>query len=306
MSGAAWTSTTDFIYDGETHGVKLASFPEELGVRYSGCEGRTAGEYLARASFTNPDTHNYNTPDDMTIGWRIGKKTLDMSGVRWNYEGAFTYDGEVKKVELEGLPEGVFAEYENASAYDAGIYNAHAKLRFDGDNLEAASPADCRWRIVKSRIDISDVTWNYSEPFEYDGRDHSISLVNVPEGVEVEYSGNTAVEAGKYAASAKLVPADSNNYEVPEINGCAWSIDKAVMKMPQLVWTDSSAFVYDGTEKTVSVINDLGGVVDVEYTGNSAAGAGRYYAKALFTPVDSDNYKAPDPVGHSWSINKAM
>ena len=305
MSGTAWCEETDFEYDGDAHGVKLTSYPEELTVRYSGCEGRRAGEYTARAAFINPDTHNYNTPDDMTIGWRIGKKTLDMSGVRWNYGGAFTYDGEVKNVELEGLPEGVYAEYENASAYDAGIYNAHANLKYDGDNLEVASPADCTWRILKRKIDISDVCWDYSEPFEYDGNEHSIYLANVPEGVEVEYSGNKCIEAGKYAASAVLVPTDAGNFEVPEINGCTWSIDKAEYKLPKLSWTDSSAFIYDGSEKSVGIINDLGDAVRVEYTGNTAAGAGRYFAKAVFTPVDEDNFSAPDPQGYSWSIGKA-
>ena len=305
MSGAAWSGETDFEYDGETHRMQLVSYPEELEVRYSGNEGRRAGEYTARASFVNPDTHNYNTPDDMTIDWRIGKRTLDMSGVRWNYDGPFTYDGEVKKVELEGLPESVYAEYENASAYDAGIYNAHAKLRYDGDNLEVESPADCTWRIIKSRIDVSDVQWDYAEPFEYDGNEHSIYLVNVPEGVEVEYSGNTSVEAGNYAASAKLVPTDANNYEVPEVNGCAWSIDKAEFKLPQLSWTDTASFIYDGNEKSVGIINDLGDAVNVEYEGNTAVGAGRYFAKAVFSPVDSDNYRAPGPQGYSWSIGKA-
>ena len=306
MSETAWCEETEFEYDGETHSVDLVSCPEELTVRYSGCEGRRAGEYTARASFINPDTHNYNTPDDMILSWSIGKKTLDMSGVRWNYDGVFTYDGEVKTVELEGLPEGVYAEYENASAYDAGIYNAHANLKYDEDNLEVASPADCTWRIVRNRIDISDVRWDYSEPFEYDGNGHSIYLINVPEGVEVEYSGNTAVEAGSYAASAVLVPTDAGNYEVPEINGCAWSIDKAEYRLPQLSWTDSSAFVYDGSEKSVGIINDLGDAVTVDYTGNTATGAGRYFAKAVFSPVDSDNFKAPDPQGYSWSISKAQ
>ncbi|MBQ3371421.1 MAG: BspA family leucine-rich repeat surface protein [Mogibacterium sp.] len=306
MSGTAWSEATEFEYDGETHSVQLASYPEALGVRYSGCEGRRAGEYMARASFVNPDTHNFNTPEDMTLGWRIGKKSLDMSGVKWNYSGAFTYDGEIKTVELEGLPEGVYAEYENASAYDAGIYNAHANLKFDGDNLEVAAPADCTWRIVKRRLDVSDVCWDYSEPFEYDGNEHGIYLINVPDGVEVEYSDNTSIEAGKYAASAKLVPTDANNYEVPEVNGCAWSIDKAEYKLPQLFWTDSTSFIYDGSEKSVGIINDLGDAVNVEYTGNTAKGAGRYFARAVFEPVDSDNYKAPAPLGYSWSIGKAQ
>ena len=59
MSGTAWCEETDFEYDGDAHGVKLTSYPEELTVRYSGCEGRRAGEYTARAAFINPDTHNY-------------------------------------------------------------------------------------------------------------------------------------------------------------------------------------------------------------------------------------------------------
>lgn len=305
MSGAEWSSEREFTYDGTPHSVTMTSVPEGLGVRYSGSEGRAAGEYTARASFINPDTHNFNTPEDMFVSWRIGRKSLDMSGVRWNYDGAFTYDGEVKRIALTGLPEGVYAEYENASAYDAGIYNAHAVLKYDTDNLEAVTPADCQWRIVKRRIDISEVRWDYNEPFEYNGAAHTVYLTNLPEGVDAEYSGNSHIEAGKYAASATLIPADSNNYEVPEINGCTWSINKAELKIPELVWTDSSAFTYDGSEKSVEIINDLGDAVNVEYTGNTATGAGRYYAKAIFSPVDDDNYRAPKPQGHSWTISKA-
>ena len=305
MSGSAWSDASGFVYDGESKSVHLESFPPELGVKYSGNEGKTAGEYMARASFVNPDTHNFNTPEDITFAWKIDKKELDMSAVRWDYDGAFTYDGEVKRVALTGLPEGVYAEYDNAAAYDAGIFNAHATLRYDEDNLVAIAPADCQWRIVKRRIDISDVCWDYSDPFVYDGGEHSIYLVNVPEGVDVEYSGNTHVEAGKYAADAMLIPKDANNYEVPEINGCTWSIGKADLKLPEIVWTDSSDFTYDGTEKSVEIFNELGDDVRVEYTGNTARAAGRYFAKAIFSPVDDVNYRAPEAQGHSWTIAKA-
>ena len=306
MSGASWTEDPEYVYDGETHSVELSGVPSELGVRYSGNEAKGAGSYMARASFVNPDTHNFRTPEDMYFSWKIDRKSLDMSGVKWDYEGAFTYDGEVKKVELEGLPEGVYAEYENAAAYDAGVYNAHALLKYDEDNLEAIPPADCQWRIAKRRIDISDVTWGYEEPFEYDGNEHSIYLINIPEGVDAEYTGNTHIEAGKYAAGATLVPNDSNNYEVPEINGCTWSINRAALKLSDLAWTDSSGFVYDGSSKTVEIINDLGDAVSVEYTGNTAKTAGRYYAKAVFSATDSNNFRAPDPEGYSWTIRKAV
>ena len=305
MSGVSWSGDQSFTYDGETHGVRLEGVPSELEVKYSGSEGRYAGEYTARASFVNPDTHNYRTPEDMTLDWKIIRKDMDMSGVRWNYEGAFTYDGELKKVELTGLPDGVYAEYENASAYDAGVYNAHAVLKYDGDNLSVISPADCQWKINKKKIDISDVRWDYTDAFVYNGREQGVYLMNVPEGVDVEYEGNVKVAAGKYAASATLVPNDAGNYDVPEVSGLTWSIDKAQLSLPELRWTDCSGFIYDGTEKAVEILSDLGDDVSVAYTGNGAKTAGRYYAKAIFSAVDDSNYKAPAAEGYSWTIDKA-
>ena len=305
MGDVAWSEEQSFTYDGDIHGVQLSGIPYGIDVKYSGNESRYAGEYTARATFDNLDTHNFHTPEDMTLDWRIGRKEADMSGVRWNYDGAFTYDGEMKRVELEGLPEGIYVEYENASAYDAGVYNAHAVLKYDRDNMTVNAPSDCQWKINKKRIDISDVRWDYTDAFVYNGREQGVYLLNVPEGVEVEYEGNVKVAAGKYAASATMVPNDSVNYEVPEISGLTWSIDKADISLPELRWTDCSGFVYDGTEMTVGIESDLGDDIDVEYTGNTAKTAGRYYAKAIFSAVDDNNYKAPASEGYSWDIAKA-
>ena len=305
MSGVSWSKDHSFTYDGDMHGVSLYGVPEGIEVKYSENEGKYAGDYTARASFINPDTHNYLTPDDMTLDWSIHRKEADMSAVRWNYDGAFTYDGEMKRVELEGVPEGIYVEYENASAHDAGVYNAHAVLKYDRDNLIVNSPADCQWKINKKKIDISEVCWDYTDAFVYNGREQGVYLLNVPEGVEVEYEGNVKVAAGKYAASATLLPNDSVNYEVPEISGLTWSIGKADLSLPELRWTDCSGFVYDGTEKSVEIESELGDEVSVEYTGSSAKTAGTYYAKAIFSAVDDSNYKAPQSEGYSWNIAKA-
>ena len=305
MSQVNWSEQKTYTYDGEEHELLLDGVPEELEVRYSGNVGISAGSYRARASFINPDTHNFATPDDMVVNWDIVIREVDMSGVRWNYEGPFTYDGDNKRIELVNLPEGIGVEYEGNSAFNAGIYNAQAHLVYDEDNMHAERPLDCQWKINKQRVDVSAVRWSYSGAFTYDGTEHAVYLENVPEGLTAEYSGNAKINTGKYVASATLVPSDKVNYEVPKISGCTWAINKADIELGEVVWTDSSGFAYDGSEKRVEIISDIGDAVNVDYATNTASNAGRYYAKAIFTAVDSDNYNAPDDIGHIWEIGKA-
>lgn len=305
MSGVSWDYEGPFTYDKETHGISLTGVPEELQVEYRGNIAKSAGDYEACASFINPDTHNWFTPADICEKWTILRKVADMSAARWNYERPFVYDGTTRRIELTGLPEGIFADYENASASNAGVYIAHAILKYDEDNIVAEQPADCQWKIDKERLDISKVEWDYSEAFTYDGSEHGVYLVNLPNGLNVEYQDNIKTEAGKYAASATLTPSDTVNYETPEVSGCTWTIRRAPIVRDDLEWTDFSSFIYDGSEKTVEIVSDLGDELNVEYIYNREKNAGRYFAKAVFTAVDSDNFIAPDPAGCSWSINKA-
>lgn len=305
LSQTSWNEQTRFVYDGENHTVELRDLPEEVGVTYIGNEAVNAGLYKARASFINPDSHNYVTPDDMLLNWEISKKEVDMTSASWNYEIPFTYDGEDKVIELTGLPEEISVSYEGNTASDAGIYNAQAHLIYDEENMHAEDPLDCQWKINRKRVDVSAVRWSYKNAFTYDGSEHSVYLENIPEGIRAEYSGNTAVDTGKYVASATLIPADTVNFEVPKISGCTWAVNKAEAPVASAIWTDSSGFVYDGTEKTVVIESDLGGAVNASYSSNTAVNAGRYFAKASFTAVDDKNYAAPSDVGYAWTIEKA-
>ena len=305
LSGAEWTGSGEFIYDGHPHGMELSGVPEELIVRYTGNSGIAAGNYNARAMFINPDTHNYVTPEDIEMQWSIKKQTVDMSGVHWDYSGAFTYDGEAKSIRLIGLPDSIKVDYENNMAFNAGEYNAHASLRYDDTNLEVMQPADCQWRINKRRIDVSSAYWAYTDAFTFDGTEHGVYLNGIPEGVDVEYTDNIKINTGTYTASASLTPADKLNYDVPEINGCTWAIKKAEWKVGSIEWTDSSDFVYDGKVKNVEIVSGLGDNVSAEYEHSAAVNAGRYYAKAIFSLENEANYVPPKPVGYSWSIAKA-
>ena len=77
--------------------------------------------------------------------------------------------------------------------------------------------------VTKAAYDMSGVAWDYSAPFEYDGRRKSVSLVGLPDGVSASYSGNAATRPGKYEAAATFT-SKSPNYETPMEMFCEWEI----------------------------------------------------------------------------------
>lgn len=305
MSGVHWNYSAPFTYDRESHEVYLTALPSGINVQYQNHINADSGDYIARASFICADPHNYFTPEDITLTWSIKKQIADMSQVHWNYTEPFTYNGETKTVELLGLPAGVYAVIENGSAVNAGFYVAHANLKYDNHNVSVEQPVDCQWQINKAKYDMSAVRWDYDAAFVYDGTGKSIVLINLPDGISVEYSENSKIDSGKYIATAKLTPCDITNYEVPEINGCVWSIKKSVLDKVDIEWSSDSAFVYDGQEKSVRIISELNDQIRVEYSGNTAVNAGIHEAIATFHPTDSDNYEAPESVHYKWGIRKA-
>ena len=303
-SSICWDYEQPFGYDRQMHEVRLLNVPEGLAVKYYNNVAMDTGEYEAIATFTCEDTHNYATPSDAILHWKIQQGVADMSNVRWNYTEPFNYDGGQKSVELEGLPDGVFAIIENGTATQSGVYRAHANLQYDKKNFIVEQPADCQWQINKGKYDISNVRWNYEEPFTYDGEEKVLFLMNVPEGLNVEYTNNVKLDAGKYVATARLMPSDPVNYEIPEINACTWAINKLTLDRGHIAWTDDRDFVYDGTAKSVKIISEISDKIRVEYSGEREIAAGQHEAIATFFPVDPDNYEAPTAVRHVWSIAK--
>ena len=105
------------------------------------------------------------------------------------------YDGEQKTLLVSGtIPEGVTVVYENNSATDSGVYNATATLSGEG---YVQKVLHATLTINKLHYDTSSLAWNYTNAFDYDGSEKTVSIVGLPEGVTVSaYSGNTATNAG--------------------------------------------------------------------------------------------------------------
>jgi hypothetical protein len=93
---------------------------------------------------------NYNAASK-TVTLTVNKASYNMSGVRWNYTSAFTYDGSAKTITLTGLPSGVTPNYSNNSKTNAGTYSASVTFSYDTANYIAPSAvSNCVWVINKA------------------------------------------------------------------------------------------------------------------------------------------------------------
>ena len=185
-----------------------------------------AGNYTAEARLRYRNKENYEEPSVPELRWRIARKKIDLSQVRWNYDDStlFIYDDKPKEVSLVGVPDEVEVVYIDNSKINAGTYTAKARLIYDNRNCEADDIPDLRWRIARASYDTSGVYWTYEKPFIYDGSEKSISLKGVPASINVRYRDNKASGIGTYTAKAYLTY-DSDNYEVPDIpTAIDWSI----------------------------------------------------------------------------------
>ena len=77
----------------------------------------------------------------------VNKMKYNMSGVAWDYTGAFTHDGTEKTVALTGLPAGLTPSYTGNTATEAGIYSASVTFTYDTVNYEAPAMPDLPWVI---------------------------------------------------------------------------------------------------------------------------------------------------------------
>ncbi len=156
--------------------------------------------------------------------------------------------------------------------------------------------------ILKPEIDVSEVTWDYVNPFTYDGTAQTVSLVGVPNLVTVTYENNSATNAGTYTASVTLTY-DTDNYElIGTIEPLSWVIEKAEYDLSGATWSYSGTpFVYDQSTHTVTVTGLPTGVTVVNYTGNSASAPGTYNATVTLVG-DTTNYEVPVFEGIAWEI----
>lgn len=305
MSQVKWTYVNEFTYDGTEKKIVLEGLPAGVTATYFGNTATDAGSYEARVRLTADDDSRYVSPQFESCRWRIRKADFDMSKTVWNYsDSMYVYDGSIKRVLLDNVPAGVNVSYNGNSEIKAGEYFASAYFTVDDhNNYNTPDSKNLRWVIEKNKFDMSAVRWSYEEEFTYTGGVNTVELLNLPAGVAARYSGNVAVNAGSYIALANLI-VDVENYEIPTVPECRWMINKALPDISTIKWDYSNSFTYDGRRKTVE-LKDVPQGLSVTYRNNSYTAAGVYTAEAIITADDKVNYRNPEIIPLSWSIEKA-
>ena len=296
-------ATTAFTYNGSTQGVNI---PSNAAYTVTGTTSATdAGSYTAIVALKDKVNYQWSdgTTGDATFSWSISAIGVEKPTIATT---SFTYNGNPQGV---SIPENTAYTISGvASATNAGNYTATVALKDKANyqwNDGSTTDVSVNWSISKASYDMGTAKWNYTTPIPFDGTQKTVAVTGLPSGVTVKsYSGNTATAVGIYTASATFAY-DEGNYNEPIIPTLNWVIAKASYDMSSAKWSYTSAFTYDGTQKTVAVTGLPNGVTVKSYLGNTATAVGTYTASATFA-YDEGNYNEPTIASLSWEIEKTF
>ena len=191
-----------------------------------------------------------------------------------------------------------------ANFQDVGDYEVSLHVE-ESENYKARILDNLAVKIVKRKIDVSNLSWGNTTSFIFEkGRVREVSISNVPSQVIAEYENNSNVDSGVYEASVTFTLRDERNYElVGSVPNLTWEIRKRSITIPRI--TSDTIFTYDGSQKSVSINQNLDYYV---MTGNTATNAGNYTIKINL--VDANNTVWSNgtngAVEYTWTINKQI
>lgn len=272
-------------YDGEEHQIVVSGeLPDGVSIVYENNKGTNAGVYNAKATISMEGYKQLVLNAKLTIN----KLNYDMSGAHWNYENAYTYDGNEQSVIVEGLPQGVTVkQYTNNAKTNAGNYTASVEFNYDTVNYNEPTFANLNWIINKA--DITGITFA-SRNYEYDTQKHSLECVgNIPANSTVKITYNDVEvdgvsEVGTYTVKLVITNANYNTYEdtatlkITSTEELLYSVVFNNKLYFQNNLDNNKLYVYDGTNVT-KVNNDKAEYFTIN--GNQVY----YYSSSLFSKV---------------------
>ena len=259
--------------------------------------GENAGNYdvvLKLKDSTNYAWANsYN--EEVTLQFKITQaknswvEAPSISG--WTYgKSANAPTGEAKFGAIEVLYSGTANDQTtyngNTPPTKAGSYVA--QLFVNGtENYEPISDS-VTFTIAKANYNMNGAKWEYTAPFQYDGKEHKVEVVGLPAGVTVEsYENNTAIAVGDYYAKANL-SYDANNYNKPTINLLGWTIYNDWTPTEYTIsapngngWQNNDFVITAADGYKVSLTNTADGTWEdaLTYSGETADSAVTFYLK---------------------------
>ena len=277
-----------YNYDGNEHTSGL-----ETNVFYTVSEDQDThiSSGLYTATLTLKDETNTAWSDssiltaDYTYQYRIIGADDNCFTVGPNYGGwtygddkfAFSATSKYGTVEISyRLPEtSVFID-ELPEVPDAGLYQVKFSVAetVDWNGLEASYS----FTIDKAVLDMSEVAWDYTAPFTFNGEAHTVAVAVTslpelfttnPEVFKANYTNNSKIDRGDYTATVTF-SYDATNYlpdygESTFVPSCDYKINP---KEVAVVWEKADSYVFTGETLTIPSAYFIGvaGKVDLEPT----------------------------------------
>lgn len=311
----------DFTYDGTQKSVSatITNLVEgnQVDLVLSNDSAVDAGSYTAEiTSFVDGSGTNYTLPTTgLTYDYNIATR---VAVVEW-VVSTLTYNGEEQGINANvsnkvGADDVSFV-LDEGKATNAGNYTAEVVGLVGAKSSNYSLPTDNltkEWSIAKRVIAI---VWIEQE-LTYNGKEQSINATfsNIVAGEEVElnYTGNTATNAGNYTATATFAR-EEQNYILSSSSSIDWSIAKRGITI--VGWSDGTnsysvsgtiALTYAKDAYTLTPVADDGNIIpgdeaniNMVVSGNVGANVGTYTATASLE--DNDNYEMLNAT-KDWSI----
>ncbi len=293
MSGVVFADKT-VTYNGESHSITATNLPDGVTAQYTGNNQINADEYTITARFTG-DSANYEPITDKTATLTISKASVSKPT---QDSTSFVYNGNEQAYQLA---ENSLYTISGNKQTNAGNYTVTVSLKdknnyqWDDQRVEDLSYP---FNIAKATYDMSAVVFA-NKAVTYNGESHSITATNLPDGVTVQYTGNNQINADEYTITARFT-GDSANYEPIADKTATLTINKASVQKPA---QDSTAFVYNKTEQTYTLVDNSLYTI----SGNKQTNAGNYTVTVSLK--DKDNYhwddQSVEDLSYPFNIAKA-
>lgn len=255
-----------------------------------------------------------NYTGTLSSSYRINKKSVDITAknlemtfgtdAKINAEATASVTGENAKdvPALSYTSDNVAVATVDASGkvYAKKVGTANITVSVADGNNYTTTPKVIKVTVKKATIDMSDVVFA-DETVTYDGKSHSLTAMNLPDGVSVSYAGNNQTQVGTYKITARFTVDDAANYNTIADKTATLTIKKADMTMSGVVLADQTV-TYDGKAHSLTATGVPAGVT-VTYEGNNQTEAGTYKVTARFTT--NGNYNAIPDKTATLTINKA-
>lgn len=214
----------EYEYTGSDVVHTMPTIPSRYTVLYVNNSKVEEGTYEAVAIVSDSlgEYSSFILKSNMTI-----KKT---NGYGVKFESReITYDGLEHTISLSGNTSSYTVVYKNNKGTNAGEYKAEVTI---SDPNSSLAPLTLYATLTIKKASIN-ATFE-DKTFLYDDTSKSISVDGVPEGVNVEYSGNNKKEIGVYPVKATITD-PNGNYEDMELNATLTITDQMSLKMDDLL-----------------------------------------------------------------------